>query len=105
MEDLGDVPPRVPVHILIADDTAANLLAYKQVLDRPGWDIITVTSGVDALQEALKWDIAVILLDVRMPDMDGLETAQLLRQRERHRFTPIIFMSAYDRMPADVAQG
>ncbi len=97
--------PRIPVHILIADDTAANLLAYKQLLDRPGWDVITVSSGLEALQEALKWDVAVVLLDVRMPYMDGLETAQLLRKRDRHRFTPIIFMSAYGRMPADVAQG
>lgn len=106
MVELGSSgAPPVPVHILIADDTLSNLLAYRAVLDRPGWDILTVESGVEALQEALKWDLAVVLLDVRMPHMDGLETAQLLRKRERLRFTPIIFMSAYDRMPSDVAQG
>lgn len=94
-----------PVRILIVDDTPANLLAYREILARPEWTIVTVDSGGHALQEALKGDLAVILLDVRMPGMDGLETARLLRSRERLKFTPIIFMSAYDRMPNDVAHG
>lgn len=93
------------VRILIVDDTPANLLAYREILARPGWTIVTVETGGEALQEALKADLAVILLDVRMPGMDGLELAQILRSRERLKFTPIIFMSAHDRMPADVANG
>jgi CheY-like chemotaxis protein len=95
----------VPVRILIVDDTPANLLAYREILSRPDWTVVTVENGGDALQEALKGDLAVVLLDVRMPGMDGLETARLLRSRERLRFTPIVFMSAYDRMPNDVAHG
>lgn len=94
-----------PVRILIVDDTSANLLAYRETLRRPEWTIITVDNGGDALQEALKDDLAVMLLDVRMPGMGGLELAQILRSRERLKFTPIIFISAYDRMPADVANG
>lgn len=101
-EDLAQDPP---VRVLIVDDTPANLLAYREILSRPDWTIITVENGGDALQEALKGDLAVVLLDVRMPGMDGLETARLLRSRERLKFTPIIFMSAYDRMPNDVAHG
>src|SRR5580765_1704979 len=95
----------IPVRILIVDDTPANLLAYRETLQRPDWTVITVDNGGDALQEALKGDLAVALLDVRMPGMGGLELAQILRSRERLRFTPIIFMSAHDRMPADVASG
>jgi len=94
-----------PVRILIVDDTPANLLAYRELLRRPDWTIITVENGGDALQEAMKHDLAVILLDVRMPGMTGLELAQILRSRERLKFTPIIFMSAHDRMPSDVANG
>ncbi|MBV8878736.1 MAG: response regulator [Planctomycetaceae bacterium] len=104
MNSLYKVDP-TPVSILIVDDTPANLLAYREILQRPEWKIITVENGGDALQEALKTDLAVILLDVRMPGMDGLELAQILRSRERLKFTPIIFMSAHDRMPADVANG
>ena len=95
----------IPIRILIVDDTPANLLAHRELLQRPGWTIITVDNGGDALQEAMKQDLAVLLLDVRMPGMTGLELAQILRSRERLKFTPIIFMSAHDRMPADVANG
>jgi len=95
----------IPIRILVVDDTPANLLAHRELLQRPGWTIITVDNGGDALQEALKHDLAVMLLDVRMPGMTGLELAQILRSRERLKFTPIIFMSAHDRMPSDVANG
>ncbi|HZE99007.1 MAG TPA: response regulator [Planctomycetota bacterium] len=98
-------PESLPVDILIVDDTPANLLAYRELLQQPGWNIVTVDSGAGALQEALRRDFAVFLLDVRMPGIDGLELAQLFRSRDRLRFTPIVFMSAHDRMPADVAKG
>ncbi len=95
----------IPIRILIVDDTPANLLAYREILKRPEWTVITVENGGEALQEAMKGDLAVVLLDVRMPGMSGLELAQILRSRERLKFTPIVFMSAHDRMPADVANG
>jgi len=95
----------VPIRILIVDDTPANLLAYREILRRPEWTLTTVENGAEALQEALKSEPAVILLDVRMPGMSGLELAQILRSRDRLKFTPIIFMSAQDRMPSDIANG
>ncbi|HEV3028814.1 MAG TPA: response regulator [Planctomycetota bacterium] len=98
-------PDAIPIRILIVDDTPANLLAYREILEQPDWTVITVDNGGEALQEALKADLAVILLDVRMPGMSGLELAQILRSRDCLKFTPIIFMSAHDRMPADVAHG
>lgn len=100
-----ELPQDPPVRILIVDDTPANLLAFREILARPDWSIITVETGGDALQEALKGDLAAILLDVRMPGMGGLEVARMLRSRERLKFTPILFMSAYDRMPNDIAHG
>ena len=101
-----DLPPdAIPIRILVVDDTPANLLAYREILERPGWTVITVGNGGEALQEALKSELAVILLDVRMPGMSGLELAQILRSRDRLKFTPINFMSAHDRMPSVVAHG
>lgn len=82
------------VRILAVDDRKEHLLAIKAVLDRPEYDVVTATSGREALGLALRSDFAVILLDVAMPDMDGFETAMLLRQRERARLIPIIFVSA-----------
>jgi CheY-like chemotaxis protein len=80
--------------ILIVDDRPENLLALEQILDPLGQDITTATSGADALRCLLHRDYAVILLDVQMPGMDGLETAMRIKQRERCRHIPIIFLTA-----------
>lgn len=84
--------------VLIVDDTAANLLAFSSVLEPEGYDLFTAKSGQEALMLALRQEFAVILLDVRMPGMDGIETATFLRAG-RGRFTPIIFVSAHDNTP------
>jgi signal transduction histidine kinase len=81
------------VVILIVDDLAAQRLALASALAELGEDVITVGSGMDALRLLLDQDVAVILLDVNMPDMDGFETAALIRQRPRNRHTPIIFLT------------
>ena len=86
------VAPRA--RILIVDDHEENLIALEAVLEDQPFDIVRATSGRAALREALKTDFAVVLLDVAMPDMDGFETATLLRERERSRQTPIIFLTA-----------
>lgn len=83
---------------MIVDDTAANLLAFSSVLEPEGYDLFTAKSGQEALMLALRQEFAVILLDVRMPGMDGIETATFLRAG-RGRFTPIIFVSAHDNTP------
>ena len=83
------------VKILIVDDLPEKLLVYKVVLEDLGEELVTALSGTDALRQVLNNDFAVILLDVNMPDMDGFETAALIRNRKRSAHTPIIFVTAY----------
>jgi len=80
--------------ILIVDDDAANLLAMQEVLASLGGRLVTASSGEEALRRVLDEDFAAILLDVRMPGIDGFTTAKLIRERKRSRYTPIIFMTA-----------
>jgi CheY-like chemotaxis protein len=93
---------RVPV--LIVDDNPANRLAFGAVLAPLGLDLVMAGSGREALARINERDFAVILLDVRMPIMDGYETAELIRLRKSTRYTPIIFMSAYDMTSAQVTR-
>jgi diguanylate cyclase (GGDEF)-like protein/PAS domain S-box-containing protein len=83
------------VPILIVDDNAAKRLALKAVLGPLGHSIVEADSGFAALRCLLDHDFAVILLDVRMPVMDGFETAALIRQRLESEMTPIIFITSY----------
>lgn len=92
-------------HILIVDDDRKSLLAMDALLSGPGRTIVKAESGRHALRYVLEQDFAVILLDVRMPILDGFETAELIRQRERSKYTPIIFLSAVDTMDTDVFRG
>ena len=87
---------RNPVNILIVDDRDENLLALEAVLSDPGYRIVRARSGREALKEVLDQDFALILLDVQMPGVDGYETAVLIRERQRSRQTPIIFLTAND---------
>jgi signal transduction histidine kinase len=80
--------------ILLVDDEHKSLYALEQLLAPLGDELLTAASGEEALKLALKHDFAVILLDVRMPGIDGFETAQMIRGRERSRLTPIIFLTA-----------
>lgn len=90
--------------ILIVDDDERNLLALTQVLE-PLAEVVTVSSGRDALRVLLKDDFAVILLDVFMPDMDGYETAQYIREREQTARIPIIFLSAVNKETEHLMRG
>jgi two-component system, cell cycle sensor histidine kinase and response regulator CckA len=92
-------------NILIVDDDAKSLIAMESLLAGPGRRIVTAESAAEALRCLLRQDFALILLDVRIPDMDGFETASLIRQRERSRYTPIIFVSAIDTLESDVSKG
>ena len=91
--------------ILMVDDRPENLLALEAILTDLGQKLVRANSGPEALKKLLAQDFAVILLDVQMPGMDGFETAKLIRARERTRYTPIIFLTAYDRSEAAVARG
>ena len=93
------------ISILIVDDQQKNLLAMEAVLDSPNYRLVTATSGADALRALLKENFALILLDVMMPDMDGYETAELIRSRPRTRYVPIIFVTAFSTSEIDVARG
>jgi PAS domain S-box-containing protein len=88
--------PEPTVNVLLVDDHAENLIALEAILGGLGQNLVRAHSGEEALRCLLDQDFAVILLDVQMPRMDGFETASLIRQRERSRSTPIIFVTAFD---------
>ncbi|WP_009631062.1 ATP-binding protein [Synechocystis sp. PCC 7509] len=93
------------VNILLVDDHPENLLALEAILDKLGENLVRANSGEQALRCLLNQDFAVILLDVQMPGIDGFETATLIRQREKTRHTPIIFLTAFSKSDAFVSQG
>ncbi|HEY4233180.1 MAG TPA: response regulator [Lacipirellulaceae bacterium] len=84
------------VNILVVDDVPEKALAIEATLSDLGQNIVKAGSGREALRCLLKDDFAVILLDVNMPEMDGFETAALIRQRKRSELTPIIFVTAFN---------
>ncbi len=100
---MGNHPPEtgassfdVPA-ILVVDDDPANLLAVEVALGDLSRGLVTAGSGRDALRLLLQREFAVVLLDVKMPQMDGFETAELIRSRPRSKHLPIIFVTAYGR--------
>jgi signal transduction histidine kinase len=81
------------VNILLVDDQPARLLTYQSVLDELGQNLVSVRSGVEALEQMMRQEFAVVLLDVSMPDMDGFEAARLIHDHPRFERTPIIFVT------------
>jgi signal transduction histidine kinase len=102
IESSGSVPQAAPeasaeaarAKILVVDDEPKSLFALQELLSSLGQNLMVAQSGEEALKLALRHDFAVILLDVRMPGLDGFETAKLIRGRERSKQTPIIFLTA-----------
>lgn len=99
----GVAKPRAS--ILMVDDHPSNLLALEAILDPLGQELVKATSGEEALKFLLQRDFAVILMDVQMPGMDGFQTAALIKQRERTRTIPIIFLTALSRDAAHIFKG
>lgn len=95
----------VIANILLVDDHPGNLLVLEHTLKGLGQNLVQATSGAEALRHVLTQDFAVILLDVKMPDIDGFETARLIREREQSRHTPIIFLTALSGSDEDVIKG
>jgi signal transduction histidine kinase/DNA-binding response OmpR family regulator len=83
------------VNILVVDDLEEKLLVYETILEGLNQNVVVARSGREALRHLLDKDFAVILLDVHMPDMDGLETAAMIRSRRHTAHTPIIFITAF----------
>ena len=81
--------------ILVVDDSAENLISIEAALEGLGQEVITARSGKEALRHLLEHQFALILLDVKMPEMDGFQTAELIRARRRSVHTPILFLTAY----------
>jgi len=98
-------PKEERVNILLVDDRAENLLALEAILEPLGERTIRAHSGDEALKCLLTDDFAVILLDVQMPGLNGFETAELIKSRERTRYVPIIFLTAISKDEAYVFRG
>src|SRR5579862_8281592 len=88
-------PAQDRVKILLVDDTPDNLVSLEAALEGLGQELVLARSGTEALRHLLDADFAAILLDVKMPDMDGFQTAELIRSRKRSRHTPILFLTGY----------
>lgn len=99
------MPTDEKIDILVVDDKPENLMAIEGVLERPEYRIITATSGNDALGLALEHHLALVLLDVQMPGMDGFEVAELMRGSEKTRHIPIIFVTAISKDRSHVFTG
>ena len=87
--------PTDTAKILLVDDSEENLVSLAAALETLGQELVLAQSGAEALRHLLQEDFAAILLDVKMPEMDGFETAELIRSRKRSRHTPILFLTGY----------
>lgn len=104
-EILAVPPPRNAPKVLIVDDQEQNLLAVEALLDDLDVEVVRATSGFQALRHVLHHDFALILMDVRMPSMDGFEAAELIRKRRRSQDTPIIFLTGVETADAQMFKG
>jgi PAS domain S-box-containing protein len=91
--------------VLLVDDRPENLVALEAILEPLGFVLVSVTTGTEALKELLLDDFACILLDVQMPDIDGFELAELIKQRERSAHIPIVFVTALSKDARQVFRG
>jgi CheY-like chemotaxis protein len=98
------IPPSAKPQVLVVDDHPANRRAFESILEQD-YAVTLAANGHQALELILREEYAVILLDVRMPGLDGFEVADLLRKRDRTRHTPILFMSAYDQNVIQMKRG
>jgi len=99
---MPELTDRTGPAILVVDDSSANLVAIEAALLDLHGDVVQAHSGQEALRLLLDRDFAVVLLDVQMPSLSGIETARLIRERKRSRHTPIIFITAHSRDDHDV---
>ncbi|WDY58499.1 putative bifunctional diguanylate cyclase/phosphodiesterase [Pseudomonas sp. PSKL.D1] len=91
--------------LLVVDDYPENLISMRALLARTDWQVLTASSGMEALSALLENEVDLVLLDVQMPEMDGFEVARLMRGSQRTRLTPIIFLTANEQSDAAVLKG
>src|ERR1700686_3532764 len=96
---------REKVNILMVDDQPAKLLSYEVILDELGENLIKANSAREALEHLLRADVAVVLMDVSMPEIDGFELADMIRQHPRFQKTAIIFISGVHLTDMDRVRG
>ena len=105
LKELDTIAHRDRVTILMVDDQPAKLLSYEVILQDLGERLVKATNGREALEHLLRDDVAVVLMDVSMPDMDGFELTDIIRQHPRFQKTPIIFVSAVHLTEIDRIRG
>lgn len=105
----GAYPQQQPLDgssvLLVVDDYPENLISMRALLARQDWQVLTASSGIEALSALLEYEVDLVLMDVQMPEMDGFEVARLMRGNQRTRLTPIIFLTANEKSEAAVLKG
>src|SRR5262245_61257446 len=89
------LPSQTPINILMVDDEPKNLTVLEAILDNPGYRLVRATSAEQALLALLADEFALLILDIRMPDVSGFELAQMIKARKKNANVPIIFLTAY----------
>src|ERR1700731_479018 len=102
---MGGIMTRDPINILLVDDHPAKLLTYEAILQNLGENLIKAGSARQALEHLLKEDIAIVLSDICMPELDGFELARMMRNHPRFEQTAIIFISAIALTDSDRVKG
>jgi response regulator RpfG family c-di-GMP phosphodiesterase len=101
----GEVSGQAPVNILIVDDEPKNLTVLEAILDDPGYRLVRAQSTEQALLALLAHEFALLILDIRMPDVTGFELAQMIKARKKYANVPIIFLTAYYNEDQHVIEG
>jgi PAS domain S-box-containing protein len=101
----GELLSQAPVNILIVDDEQKNLTVLEAILDDPGYRLVRAQSAEQALLELLAHEFALLILDIRMPDVTGFELAQMIRARRKYANLPIIFLTAYYNEDQHIIEG
>src|SRR5215470_5888218 len=99
------LPTQAPINILIVDDEPKNLTVLEAILDDPGYRLVRAASAEQALLALLADEFALLILDVRMPDVTGFELAQMIKARKKNANVPIIFLTAYYNEDQHIIEG
>ena len=105
LQHAGNLPAGERINILLVDDEPKNLTVLQSVLDDPRYRLVLAGSADEALMELVTEEFALLILDIQMPDMNGFELAQMIKQRKKTASIPIIFLTAYYSEDQHVLEG